>query len=276
MNQLGFQVDPGRCDRCGVCVRDCPRSIIRQEEDGLPAIPAESGGDCLECQHCLAVCPAGAVSIFGLKPESSLSLAGDAWPTRRQMKTLVRGRRSVRQYRDEAAPAALVDELLADLAYAPTGCNDRDLDFIVVADRASLEKLRENIVSALEARQRAGAALPGFLVKAMEAHRRHGKDGFFRGAPQLLVVSPGTRATCGREDAVLALAYFEFLAQSAGLGTAWCGMLGFAAEAAPEIRLPLGLRPDAYFYAMMFGCPDVRYARTIQREAAARIRQVRL
>lgn len=277
MSPLAFRVDPEKCIQCDACVRDCPWGIIAREEgDRVPRIAEEPEDGCLECQHCLAVCPAGAVSIFGLRPENSLPLTAGTLPSRAQMKTFVRGRRSVRQYRDNAVDAALVNELLADLAHAPTGCNDRDLTFAVVSGRTAMLKLLETVVAALEARSAQGEAVPEFLADSAAAYRRNGRDVFFRGAPHLLLVYPGEKATCGQEDAVLALAYFELLAQSAGLGTTWCGMAKIAADAAPEIRKPLGVPADAYFYAMLFGHPVVRYARTVQRDTAARIRHVQI
>jgi nitroreductase len=211
-----------------------------------------------------------------MKPENSLPLIEGSIPSYKQMKTFVRGRRSVRQFRDEDVPPALIDELLADLAHAPTGCNDRDLIFSVVSNREAMGKLRESVVKAIETKRESGEALHEFIVDAVAAHRNGGKDEFFRGAPHLLVVSPGEKATCGHEDAVLALAYFELLAQSAGLGTAWCGMIKFVADMVPATRALLGLAPDAYFYAMMFGMPAIRYARTVQRDAAAKIRRIEI
>ena len=105
----------------------------------------------------------------------------------------------------------------------------------------------------------------------MAAYRQQGVDELFRGAPHLLVVSAAENASCPNEDINLALAYFELLAQSSGLGTTWCGYLKFAVDAAPELRTPLGLRPQTPFYAMLFGHPNVRYARTVQRDAAATV-----
>jgi nitroreductase len=217
------------------------------------------------------VCPAGAISVFGLQAENSLPLHDGALPTYLQMKTLVRGRRSVRRFRDEDLPPALLDELLTDLAHAPTGCNDRDLIFSLVPGRKAMGALRERMIRAIEDGRAAGKIPDSLISEAPAAWRNNGNDLLFRGAPHLLIVSPGEKATCGPEDAVLALAYFELLAQSAGLGTTWCGVLKFVADMIPEVRAWLGLAPNAYFYAMMFGKPAVRYARTVQRDTAARI-----
>ena len=273
MDTLQFHVDAEKCIQCDTCVKDCPSEII-QRKGTVPEAAALAGGGCLECQHCLAVCPAGAISVFGLQPENSLPLINGAIPSYQQMKAFVRGRRSVRQFLDEDVPPARIDELLADLAHAPTGCNDRDLTFSLVPGREAMGRLRERMMQAIDARQKSGEVLKGFIADAVTAYRNDGRDFFFRGAPHLLIVSPGEKATCGLEDAVLALAYFELLAQSAGLGTTWCGVIKFAADLVPEIRPLLGLAPDAYFYAMMFGKPAIRYARTVQRDTAARIRRV--
>ena len=271
MSQLKFSVSDSKCTKCDACVNDCPAHII-ERKDSVPYIPAASEECCIQCQHCLAVCPNGAISIFGLKPENSLPIKTGSLPSYKQMKVFARGRRSVRQFRPENVPTAQITELLADLAHAPTGCNDRDLVFSVVDNRKDIERLLTKIVAAIEADT--NPSVPEFLRRAAAAFRQNGTDGFFRGSPHLLVVSPGNNATCAHEDAVLALSYFELLAQSAGLGTTWCGMLKITADAVAAIRPLLGLEPDKFFFAMMFGLPSVKYARTVQRDSAATVRRI--
>jgi nitroreductase/NAD-dependent dihydropyrimidine dehydrogenase PreA subunit len=273
MDTLKFRVDAEKCTQCDACVTDCPSEIIHRT-GATPEAVEPTVGSCFECQHCLAICPAGAISIFGLKPENSLPLFDGAIPSYRQMKTFVRGRRSVRQFSDEDVPPTLVDDLLADLAHAPTGCNDRDLTFSLVVGREAMGRLRERLIQAIEARQKSGTALHEFVAGAALAYRNDGRDILFRGATHLLLVSPGEKARCGHEDAALALAYFELLAQSAGLGTTWCGIIKIIADMIPGIHELLGLAPRSYFYGMMFGKPAIRYARTVQRDSAARIRRL--
>jgi nitroreductase/NAD-dependent dihydropyrimidine dehydrogenase PreA subunit len=272
MKNLKLAVDANTCLRCGLCAKDCPNGVLGVE-GGMPEVFPKMADDCIECQHCLAVCPTGALSVFDLEPAKSIPLAQGSLPTRQQMKTLVRGRRSVRQYRAENVSRELIDELLSDLAHAPTGCNDRALEFLVVADGTEMRQLREGIVSAVETAVREGRPMPEFLLSAVVAFRRDGIDNFFRDAPHLLVVSAEDRASCGKQDIVLALAYFELLAQSAGLGTTWCGFLDFAVAAAPEIANLLGFEKNTPFYSMMFGHAAVKYARTVQRDSAAAIRR---
>ncbi|WP_308584205.1 nitroreductase family protein [uncultured Desulfovibrio sp.] len=275
MKQIHFTVDPQKCVQCNACITDCPRHII-SISDGLPWVSPILEANCLECQHCLAVCPTGAVSIFGLKAENSIELSAEKIPSASQMHTLLRGRRSVRQYSMENVPTGMIDDLLATLANTPTGCNDRTLSFAVVDDHNVMQKLRIRVIESIENKIECNELMPDFLSAAVAAYRQQGVDEIFRGAPHLLVVSAAGTASTPLQDISLALAYFELLAQCSGLGTTWCGFLKFAVDAAPELRPILGLDPETPFYAMLFGYPDVRYHRTVQRDNAAKIRHVSL
>ena len=272
MKKLNFTVDHNKCVRCNACVTDCPRHIIYRADsvnDGLPAILPQNEQHCLECQHCLAVCPTGAVSVFGLLPHNSIELTAEKLPSASQMHTLLRARRSVRQFKPKNVSCSMIDDLLATLSNSPTGCNDRSLRFLVVSDSNQMMKLRLLVIEALERQMQCNAAMPAFLSAGVAAYRQQGIDELFRGAPHLLLVSAAENASSPKEDVDLALAYFELLAHSAGLGTTWCGYLKFAVDAAPELRATLGLGPQTQFYAMLFGYPNVYYARTVQRDNAA-------
>ncbi|MDR2605551.1 MAG: nitroreductase family protein [Desulfovibrio sp.] len=272
MSLLNFTVDSNKCIHCGACIIDCPRSIISLSGE-FPKVNPEQETNCLECQHCLAICPTGAVSVFGLQPENSIELAPDMLPSAKQMHTLLRGRRSVRHYKEENVSCEVIDELLATLTNSPTGCNDRALRFLVMDDRELMKGFLKVLVETLEGKIRNSVPVPDFISLAVAAYRQNGVDEFFRNAPHLLVISAEEKASCPKEDIDLALAYFELLAQCSGLGTTWCGFLKFVIEVAPELRSNLNLGPETPFYGMLFGYPAVRYARTVQRDNAAAVRK---
>lgn len=275
---LSFVVDADRCTRCGWCVKDCPSRIIVLEAKGVPAIPSGLEARCIQCQHCLAVCPTAAVSIFGRNPDASLPVVRGDLPTFAQMSRLARSRRSVRHYRNENVDPAVLREVLAAAANAPTGVNSRKLTFTVIDDRDVMQRLRAQVMTALVAAQRSGRIPPRFsyLEAAVTAHVEQGADVIFRGAPHALVVSAPADAPCPGQDVPLALAYFELLAQSAGIGTVWWGMLHLVLEMLPELKPLIGLPEGHIYYAMLFGPPAVRYPRTVQRDDAAVVRRIRL
>ena len=69
-----FQIDKSKCIRCGRCINTCCGMVLEFGQDGYPQMKEfERFGwrGCWRCQHCLAVCPQGAISIFGKQPEDS-------------------------------------------------------------------------------------------------------------------------------------------------------------------------------------------------------------
>lgn len=275
MANLNFSIDKNKCISCNACVKDCPCDIIKNPDSNIPGIPSELEADCLECQHCLAICPNAAISILGVNPDNCLPLTVGSLPTLEQATRLLRGRRSVRQFLPQNVNPSKIQELLATVANSPTGCNDRALRFTIIEDFATMQRLLVRLVDLLDVELKAGRLdEKSFLAEAVTVYRKDGSDGFFRGAPHALIVSAGPTATCPVEDVNIALSYFELLAQSAGLGTLWCGILKFALDAVPDLKKLLKLDGEQYFYAVLFGIPAIHYARTVQRDDAAEIRRV--
>jgi nitroreductase/NAD-dependent dihydropyrimidine dehydrogenase PreA subunit len=276
---LDFIVDETLCDRCDRCVEDCVMRVIERRDGGYPSIIEEEAGDCFACQHCLAVCPTGAISIHGRKPADSLPLEPGLLPSLDAMERLVRGRRTCRNYRDESVDPALITRLLAALANAPTGVNRRELCFRVIDSHEAMERFRGSAMAELREAIEADD-IPEPLRPAVgrfcQAYYEEGRDLVFRGAPHLLLVSAPPDAPCPNEDVVLALAYFELLANSAGLGTTWCGLVSLILTARPQLKSLLGLPDDHVHYQMLFGNPAFGYARTVQRDDGAQVCRIEL
>lgn len=270
---LNFSVDNDLCTRCRKCVEDCPSRIIEQKDNDLPFIPADKEMYCIQCQHCLAVCPTAAVSIFGKNPYDSVAVSYDRFPNLESMMRLVRGRRSVRQYKDENVDGDLIRKLLHTLANAPSGVNSRKLTFRVIENKAVMHRIREKVLSELQVAVDAGRIPQRFayLTSAVPVYKEQGRDILFRNAPHALIISASPDAACPDEDVTLALAYFELLAQSAGLGTVWWGMLKMFLESLPELKPLFGVPDGHAYYGMLFGLPGVTYPRAVQRDDAARI-----
>ena len=267
MAQLNFTVDPKKCTQCGACAGDCPTHIIVQESKSLPRVPADKVEDCLECQHCLAICPSGAVSLLGLKPAQSRPLAGNL-PDPDKLETLIKGRRSVRRYKPENLEAELLQRLLAVAWHAPTGVNSRQVRFTVVDDRKKLAELRDQVMTGLGRLVRENA-LPeqlGFFADFVRVWEEEGRDIIFRDAPHLLIASAPQTVASPLPDCLIALSYFDLFAQANGVGTLWDGLAKWAInDLLPETRTTLGIPEDHLIgYAMVFGRPAVHFARTVQ------------
>ncbi len=265
---IDFRVDEERCIQCGECAVDCPAGVIAL--DDYPKIASEEG--CIQCQHCLAICPTAAVSILGKDPEASVSLTGNL-PEPEKLAILIKGRRTVRRYRDEDLASGLIDELLEVACHAPTGVNARGVLFTVVRQRSVMQKLREEIMAQLAKLNQSGQLPEGFagqyLGFTLKAWQEEGKDVMFRGAPHLLVTSAPKDCPCPVQDAHIALTTFQLMAQARGVGTVWDGIFMMALAQLPRLPARLGIPADHTIgYAMAFGPPAVEYQRTVQRGPA--------
>lgn len=263
---LSFEIDRQRCTKCGNCVADCPAMIIAME-NGYPAIAPEKEATCYKCQHCLAICPTGAVSILGLKPSGSRPLAG-GYPSPDKLEILIKGRRSVRRYKDENLDPALIQRLLEVAWHAPTGMNTRQVRFTVVDDREKMATLRNEVMTGLTRLVMANALPEGmqFYANFIKMWDEKKFDVIFRGAPHLLIASVPKSVASPMPDCLIALSYFELFAQANGVGTVWNGLAKWAInDLLPETRQRLGIPDDHIIgYVMAFGKPAVHFARTVQ------------
>ncbi|MDC0336395.1 nitroreductase family protein, partial [Pseudodesulfovibrio sp.] len=209
----------------------------------------------------------GALSIFGLNPADSTPLKGN-YPDPAKVETLMMGRRSTRRYKDEPVDAELLDQIMEVVRNAPTGVNSRSTLFTLVEGPAAMEALRNGTYDGLRKAVETEALPPGLeffggILKAWD----NGVDIIYRGAPHFLVTSAPTQGPSGPADTIIAMSYFELLANSHGLGTVWNGLAKWALTViAPEAGTMLGIPDDhAIGYMMAFGKPAVKYHRTVQR-----------
>ena len=270
---IDFNVVNEKCTLCGLCAADCPANIINMTETG-PVIPAEKEEFCYKCQHCLAICPTGAISVLGRDPAKSLSLLG-AFPTAAKMEALIKGRRSVRRYKEEDLDPALIQHLLEVAWHAPTGKNARKVLLTVVDNREALAKLRTEALAGIERLANEGK-IPAGMERFADFPKLWAEkniDILFRGAPHLVVASAPKDCPTPQVDSVIALSYFELFAQTQGVGTVWDGLFKWTTDLVPELRGTLKIPTDHVIgYAMAFGKPLVKFSRTVQHKPANIVR----
>ncbi|MDY0213517.1 MAG: nitroreductase family protein [Desulfuromonadaceae bacterium] len=270
---LKFTIDQSKCDQCGLCVADCPRNIIHLDvgADAFPYIPPEKEEICFDCQHCMAICPHAALSIGGHSPQLSMSIPGHL-PDTKALQTLIKGRRSVRQFAQADLNQDFIEHLLEVASHAPTGVNVQQVHFHVIKDRTTMDKFRHRCIEALREVIKQGK-LPekrGYFVDFVRLWDEKGLDLLFHNAPHLVVTSAPAKLPTPQTDAIIALVTFELYAAASGVGTLWGGLgLWAIRDIAPELRSILGIPDDHVIgYVMAFGKPAVKYQRTVQRAKA--------
>ncbi len=256
-----IEINKEKCTRCGACIKDCVSYSLEGGEDLFPR--AAEGGEerCLNCTHCMAICPTGAISINGKSIDDALN---PSLPDSDKVLGLIQSRRSIRQYKDEEISSEMFEKLKAMLPYIPTGCNTNTLHFAFVESKSAMDYLRDytrkKLLKILES-----PFMPKLASKfsKFKTAFENGEDVIFRGAPHMVVVSSHIHAPCANVDPIIALSYIELYANSLGLGTCWCGFAQTCFKLLPRLSEMVQI-PDEYkpVYVMLLGNPAVKYKRT--------------
>ncbi len=271
-NIADFRVDNEKCIGCGLCVKVCPGGILHlngQRKCEMDEIDGFGWNGCWKCEHCLAVCPKAAISIFGKQPENGLPpvQAETAAPL---LDALIRNRHSCRRFLEKDVAPEFIDAMLQALGNAPNGGNKQQVEFTLIDERTQMDAFRRLATAEMECLADQGVYPVGFDSPSYADMKRWQKnvrpEMLFCGAPYLLI----PHAPLGKgepvEDVNIAAAYFELLCASRGLG---CVMMTFPKNALwnmPQIRALLQIPEDHYIGVMLgFGWPEIRYARGSQR-----------
>lgn len=124
----------------------------------------------------------------------------------------IQERRSTREYEAKAVPQNLVREIIRAAQYAPTGMNNRAVEYVVIEDA----ELKTRLSDVLQPRQP-----------------------FVKDAPVLIVPVTDTRKTpVANSDLAIASAFIMLQVEALGLGTVWKHV---APEIVPAAAKLLGL-----------------------------------
>ena len=257
-------VDRNKCIHCGMCVKDCIVNCIEFDAEKIPKYVDGGEKICVGCQHCMAICPKGALSFGGKNPDDSILINSF---NSEELLTLIKARRSFRFYKNSDVPQEKIEKLVEMLAYPPKGGNIDDLHFSIVG---TAEKMRE--ISKFTYDKILSMKNPSPVVEFCRENYKKGKDFVYRNAPSMIAVSVDNAkaiAGCENADPIIALSYFDLYAQSLGLGTLWSDATLSIMQEIPEVRALLEI-PANYTlnYTILLGEPAVKYRRTVQREPA--------
>jgi nitroreductase len=256
--------------------------VIEFGPDGYPQMKEfERYGwrGCWRCQHCLAVCPAGAISIFGKKPENSLPPVPQEMGS--YMEELVVNRRSCRRYQDKNVDPEIITRILSAMSAAPTGGNSCNVEYTVIDDKDRVKKIHDLAYAKMEAaakRHEYTSSFSDFYYRIMKRSEKTVRkdDLLFCGAPHLFIAHEkcvGKWAEDSKVNCNLATAYFELLANAFGLGTVIMSYpADVLAELAPEAEKLTGIPTNHYRKLIVgFGYPEIPYARGVQKDRSQKI-----
>lgn len=241
-------LDKYQCVRCGQCVLSCPGLLFsRKNQKECPTLHPQIAEKCINCGHCVAGCPVGAISVNSLGSEACLSIPKESIPRFEHISTLVRMRRSIRDYADKHLEKSKLEILLDVVRWAPSARNGQPIRWIVVHGREKVVELATLVIDWMRTLEECQP-----LVDAWES----GNDVIFRGAPVVVAACTGPEAIYPEIDSAIAVQTLDFCASSMRLGTCWAGYFMKAAQHEPTIAKWLELEEgEKVQAALMLGYP---------------------
>jgi nitroreductase/NAD-dependent dihydropyrimidine dehydrogenase PreA subunit len=263
-----MKVDKTKCKQDGICAAECPRRLISLEGgDGFPAVAPENEYFCMNCGHCVAVCPHGAMSLAKMPIETCPQIQKDLMPSWVQTRHFLRSRRSARVYEDKEVDRQTIQQLIVTARYAPTASNSQTIHWTVITGRARLSELSRMAIEWMRGviADQPESPIAAYFIPMVTGWDK-GYDSILRTAPNLVIASAPKEASNGLVDCTIALTYLELAALAMGLGTCWAGLLQAAMLNSPALPEKIGL-PEGHtaHYPMMLGYPKLKYYRLPER-----------
>ena len=112
------EIDPERCNLCGICLDTCPGGVLVSGGQAPPR--PEQPQFCIACGHCVAICPQGAVSHPALPASCFLPAAEQDRATAERLLDLMRTRRSTRVFRETPVDKEALEALVQAASLAPS------------------------------------------------------------------------------------------------------------------------------------------------------------
>ncbi|MBO5437674.1 MAG: nitroreductase family protein [Thermoguttaceae bacterium] len=273
------------CIHCSLCTEICPAHLFiwspegsaEHEPSDVPIVPHPEA--CIQCGHCVCLCPADAIEHSAFPPEAKLPIPEDPLPSWENFHQLASTRRSVRKFQHAPVPRKQIAQILQTAETAPTACNGRHVHWTAVSDPEILHQIRQETLSVL----RKGLALLespfGFLAAKLfprsSAGRNYDRIPMMRSllkasetqdlilydAPALLAAHCSVKGSpFAQGDAQLALQNAALAAHALGLGSFYVGFVTWATQENPAIGKLLQLPKDHQLAGgLAVGIPAVQY-----------------
>lgn len=266
-----FTIDLEKCQREGACVAECPARIIELTgKNGTPEPVEGAGALCINCGHCMAVCPHGALSLATMPVAESQPVRRELLPSGEAMEHALRARRSIRTYRDKPVDRDTLENLIETARYAPSGHNCQPVSWLVIHDTKEARRLAGMVIDWMRHTIETQPELAGaFRMDRVVAGWEGGEDPVLRGAPHVIVTHAPKSMLPAPAACTIALNCLELAVFSRGLGACWAGYFNTAATQWGPMKEALGLPDDhAPFGSMMIGHPRYDYHRLPKRKPA--------
>ena len=272
--------DYEKCTKCRLCILACGSDLIENNDENKPFLKYPN--NCIDCGHCVAVCPENVITHARLDKNDFKDLV-DPKISYEQFINLVRNRRSMRHFKKKQLSPDHIEQLLKSVRYIPTGSNEQRLRYLFITNPKTLQNIKEAMAKKFKSMDK---FMNFFFIKPFISKNdresfgrqvelwKNGEDPFLRNAPCLLLIySDKKYFGITAWDAGIASYNIDLTAQTLGIGTLHNGfhvsICKFFKSVKKISQIPKGHK---IFITMCLGYPNLTYKRTInRRELKSRI-----
>ena len=263
-----LQINETKCQRDGLCAAECPAGLITMQ-NGRPTPVEYIEQACFHCGHCVAVCPHDALSLQTMPLEESPALRENWKLTPEQVEHFLKGRRSIRLYKQQDVERDVLAKAIDIARYAPTGHNTQSVQWRVMYDRQRVQEVASATIDWMRSMIQQQSPMAGAfgMVGIVNAWERQ-NDLICRNAPHLVIAHAPKEDRIASSSATIALTYLELAALPLGLGTCWAGFVQIASSMSPAVAQTFRLPENHVNHGvMMIGYPQMNYHRIPMRKA---------
>jgi nitroreductase/NAD-dependent dihydropyrimidine dehydrogenase PreA subunit len=259
-----LKINESACIKDGLCATICPMQIIVPPKGGIPPEPKpEFSKWCINCGHCVVVCPTGALSHSSMDPAKCPPADYKSVPVPDQFENILRLRRSVRRFKKQTPEKEVIKKIINMAGYAPSSHNRQPIHWMIFNSRDKLNQMVGMICDWMEFMTDQMPDAPHSpLFHQVIASWKADKDLILHEAPTLVITHSDMRTGTEATDAAIALGYFDLAALSFELGCCWAGLFMMAAKSWKPLGEFLNLPKGHHLHgAMMVGYPKLKFQR---------------
>ena len=199
-----------------------------------------------------------------------MPLRADWHLTPEVVEMLLKGRRSIRNFKDKPVDRQMIEKFIDIARYAPSGINRQPVYWAVIYDAEKVHKLAGLVIDWMRklVSERSPLAESLRMARSVEAWE-NGNDRICRRAPHIIIAYSLKEDMTAPQACTIALTYLELAAASFGIGACWAGYVAMAINMSPEIQKFAGISNRAAAHgAMLIGQPKFNYSRVPLRNKA--------
>lgn len=234
---IDIYTDKQSCIKCGKCVKVCP-AIIFQQENKDSYIETQHVNHCIVCGHCVAICPTESVIHSEFPSNKVHKLDKSNLPSGDQIMTLIKSRRSYRNFSKKPIPSQYLDQILEAANFAPTAENYQKVQYTLITDPQILHQVSQATVQIFNSIIKKVSLIKPIVklitpksyaeladLKSLVDDFFNNEDRVLRGATSLILIHTSADVRFGCQDSNLAYQNASLMAQSLGIGQFYTGYI---------------------------------------------------